>query len=71
MKNNIGLADRIIRIVIAIFLTSLCALSYITGFWAILSLILAGLLLLTSIFKFCPLYVPFGINTKTELEPEA
>lgn len=71
MKMNMGLSDRIIRIILAIFLTSLCVLNYVTGALAVIIIILAGLLLITSLFKFCPLYVPFGISTKREVEPEA
>jgi len=35
----------------------------ITGTLAIVLLVFAGIFLLTSLFSFCPLYVPFGINT--------
>ncbi len=58
MTKNIGTADRVIRIIIGLFLLSLI-------FWGPKSLWgLLGLApLLTAVISWCPMYVPFGITT--------
>ena len=58
-----GFIDRTIRIVIAIMLVTLYATGVISGTWAIVSLVVAGVFVLTSLVSSCPLYLPFGINT--------
>lgn len=63
MKKNMGFIDRTIRIVIAIMLVTLYATGVISGTWAIVSLVVAGVFVLTSLVSSCPLYLPFGINT--------
>lgn len=64
MNLNMGLIDRIIRIVLAITVTVLIILKVLTGIPAIILGILAGIFLLTSIIGTCPLYLPFKISTK-------
>ncbi len=57
MKSNVGGIDRMIRIVLSMFI--LGAGFYIPSWWG-----LVGLLpLLTGIAGWCPLYSIFGINT--------
>jgi hypothetical protein len=63
MKKNMGSADRIVRIVIAILLIMLYFTGVIPGTAGIVLTALAGVFLLTSAAGFCPLYVLFGINT--------
>jgi len=63
MKKNIGTIDKVIRILLAIVAVSLYFTHVITGVWAIVLLIISGILVLTSLISFCPLYFPFGINT--------
>lgn len=63
MKTNMGKADRIIRILIAIGILALYVNGTLTGTLGIVLLILAGVFVLTSVISFCPLYVPFGITT--------
>ncbi|OFY44302.1 MAG: hypothetical protein A2X18_01460 [Bacteroidetes bacterium GWF2_40_14] len=63
MKKNIGTIDKWVRILAAVAVLVLYYTSVITGTLAIVLLIFAGIFLLTSLFSFCPLYVPFGINT--------
>jgi hypothetical protein len=63
MKKNMGSADRIIRVIIAAIIATLYFTNVLTGTLGIVLLVLAGVFLLTSIVKFCPLYAPFGINT--------
>jgi len=64
MKKNMGTIDIVIRIVIAILIAILFFTKVISGALGIVLLVLAGIFILTSLFGFCPLYLPFGINTK-------
>jgi hypothetical protein len=68
MKKNMGNADRIIRILVAVVIAVLYFTNVVTGTLGIILLILAGIFVLTSIVSFCPLYLPIGINTKKNKE---
>jgi hypothetical protein len=63
MKNNMGIADKVIRILVAIVIAYLFFTNVLTGTLGIVLLVLAGVFLLTSFISFCPLYLLFGINT--------
>lgn len=63
MKKNMGTTDKAIRILIAIVIGVLYFTNTISGTLAIVLGILAVVFLLTSFINFCPLYLPFGINT--------
>lgn len=63
MKKNMGMADRVIRSVIAVVIAILYFAGILTGIWGLILLILACVFLLTSMVSFCPLYLPLGINT--------
>ena len=63
MKQNMGSADRIIRIVLAIVVAVLYFTNLISGTAAIILGILAIVFLLTSAVGFCPLYAPFNLST--------
>ncbi len=63
MKKNMGIFDRIARIAVAIVIGVLYFTHVINGTVAIIGLVLAGIFILTSFVSFCPLYLPFGINT--------
>ncbi len=63
MKQNIGKTDRIIRLILAIVFTSLFLGKVIIGTLGIVLVILSAVFLLTSLIKFCPLYLPFRIKT--------
>ena len=63
MKKNMGTADRVIRIIIAIIVITLFATEKITGTLGIVLVALAAVFVLTSFISFCPLYAPFGIST--------
>ncbi len=58
-----GNADRIIRVVIAAVIAVLFFTIVIPGTLGIVLLALAGVFVLTSLISFCPLYLPFGLNT--------
>jgi len=64
MKANIGTLDRIIRVLVAVGIAILYFTGVVSGTAAIVLLILAGVFVLTSLIKFCPLYLPFGLSTK-------
>jgi len=57
MKYNVGKNDKIIRSIIALIFIYF---GYIYSPWLY---IVSGILLLTVIFKFCPIYKLFGFNT--------
>ncbi|QGN24310.1 DUF2892 domain-containing protein [Elizabethkingia anophelis] len=63
MKKNMGTADKGIRILIAVVIAALYFTNVISGTLAIVLGILAIVFVLTSFISFCPLYLPFGINT--------
>ncbi len=63
MKPNMGSADRIIRIALAIVFSILYFTGTVTGTIGVVLLVLGGVFLLTSVISFCPLYAPFGIST--------
>jgi hypothetical protein len=63
MKKNLGVIDRVVRILIAVVVVVLYFLHVISGTLAIILLILAAVFVLTSILGLCPLYLPLGIKT--------
>ena len=63
MKKNMGILDKIIRILIAVVVVILYFAAVISGTVAIVLLILSGIFILTSLISRCPLYLPFGIST--------
>jgi hypothetical protein len=63
MKKNMGLIDKVVRILVAIVVIALYFTNVISGVLAIILLIFAGVFILTSLLGFCPLYIPFGLNT--------
>lgn len=65
MKKNMGTLDKAVRILVAILIGVLYLQNEISGTTAIVLLVLAGIFIVTSFMSFCPLYLPFGINTKT------
>ena len=61
-----GIIDRVIRIGIAILIAVLYFTNSISGKAALISGIIAIVFVLTSFISFCPLYLPFGINTRNK-----
>jgi hypothetical protein len=68
MKKNMGNIDRVIRILIALVIVVLYFTHALSGTLAVILLIIAGILAVTSLVSFCPLYFPFGINTGKKKE---
>jgi uncharacterized RDD family membrane protein YckC len=67
MIKNVGYIDRIIRLLLAMLIIVLYYTDVISGTVALVIMIVMGILLITSFFSFCPLYYPFGINTKKKI----
>ncbi len=67
MKKNMGTIDKVIRILVAVVMVVLFFTHVITGTLAVILLILSGVFVLTSLISFCPLYLPFGLNTKKKV----
>ena len=63
MKKNMGSADRIIRVIIALVFAGLYFGGLVPGIVGIILLIVGAVFLLTSFFGFCPLYTLVGIKT--------
>jgi hypothetical protein len=68
MKKNMGTVDKVIRILIAAIFAVLYFTKVIPGTIGIVLLVLAVVFVLTSLISFCPLYLPFGINTGAKRE---
>ena len=63
MVKNMGIADRVIRVLLAIVVGILYITGTISGTVAVILGIVAVVFLLTSVISFCPAYLPFKINT--------
>ena len=63
MKCNVGTLDRIIRAILGIILLVLPFLVALGAAIKWLLIIVGIILLFTAAVGFCPLYLPFGINT--------
>lgn len=59
-----GIADRLIRTVIALGILVLYFMGIISGVVAIIGIVLSVIFLVTSMMSFCPLYKPFNFSTK-------
>ncbi|MBS1537823.1 MAG: DUF2892 domain-containing protein [Bacteroidetes bacterium] len=64
MKTNVGTVDKVVRILIAFVMAGLYFTDQVSGVVAIILLILAVTMILTSFMSFCPLYLPFGFSTR-------
>ena len=60
---NMGSTDRIIRVVLGIILLAVGFFS-LGGVWGIVLGIVGVILLVTAAIGWCPLYLPFKINTR-------
>ena len=58
MQANVGSIDRVIRILVGLGLI-LASLLGAIGLWGWIGLVP----LATGVFRFCPVYLPFGLNT--------
>lgn len=63
MKKNINSTDRIVRVLIAVVAAILYLTGTVSGTAGIVMLAAAGIILLTSVINFCPIYYALGIST--------
>jgi len=63
MQKNMGTIDRVIRLLLAAVAVFLAYNGTLTGASATVALVVAGVLVLTSLVRFCPLYRLVGMST--------
>jgi hypothetical protein len=63
MNKNVGSTDKIIRVILAALIAVLYLTNVISGTIAIVLLIFAVILVVTSFFSFCGIYTLLGIST--------
>ena len=63
MKKNMGAADRIFRVFVAVVIAVLYWQGIITGTLGIVLLVAGAIFLLTSLISSCPAYSIIGLNT--------
>lgn len=63
MKPNVGGTEKVIRLLVAAVAVALNLTGTVTGTLSIVLWVVAGLMVLTSLLSFCPLWTVFGINT--------
>lgn len=64
MKKNMGMLDRIIRLVVVVIIAALYYTGQISGVAATILGIVAVVFLVTALLGWCPIYLPFGISTR-------
>lgn len=64
MKKNMGLIDKLIRLVLAIAVAVFIFTGQLSGVAAIVLGLLAAVFVATSLIGTCPLYLPFKIDTR-------
>ena len=63
MNKNVGTIDKVIRVLVAVVVLIHFFTHIISGTLAVILLILAGVLVVTSLWGLCPLYLLFGLST--------
>ena len=71
MKNNMGTADRVIRVLLSLTIGVMLFQGAVSGLPSILLGIVAVILLVTGLVSFCPLYALIGLSTGTKQAPPA
>jgi hypothetical protein len=71
MTENIGKVDRIARIIVALIMAGLYIGGVITGAPGLVMLGFGIFFVITSFFRFCPVYLPFGLSTCKKKEESA
>ena len=66
LNRNMGTVDRIVRIALALVFVGLIVTGAVSGVLAIILGILAAVFVVTSVFSFCPLYLPLSLSTHKE-----
>jgi len=63
MSLNVGGIDRAVRILLGVVWLLLAFLHVITARAAVVAYVVAAIALVTGLFRFCPAWAIFGINT--------
>lgn len=71
MRHNMGKADRLIRLLVAVVLTSLFFADVLNGIWGYLAIGISVIFAATSFIGFCPLYTLVGFNTCSVSDEES
>jgi hypothetical protein len=66
MKKNMGISDRMIRILVAVTIAILYFAGILSGTVAIVLLVVSGLFILTGFVGICPAYMPFKFKTMSK-----
>ncbi len=64
MKKNMGIADRLIRIALAVLVAVLYFTHQLSATAGIILGIFAAVFLVTGLVGVCPLYLPLGLSTR-------
>ncbi len=71
MKANVGMVDRVIRLVLAVVLILLFGQDVLTGTLGIVTVVLALYITIIAVIGFSPIYALFKINTNKTKKKEA
>lgn len=63
MTSNVGNMDRIIRIALALIIAAFIIMGPLTGTAALVLVVMAAVLLLTGLVRFCPAYRLLGVSS--------
>jgi hypothetical protein len=69
MVKNVGMADRVVRIVVGLGLGLLIYMKTIEGTAAIVTGVVAVYLLLSGLFAMCVVYKMIGVDTSVQEQP--
>lgn len=64
LPNNMGNTDRVIRALAALIILVLSLMQVISGVWATVAIVVAVILLATSLIGYCPLYSLLRISSR-------
>jgi len=65
IEKNVGTIDRIVRLVLAVILATLYFTGTVSGTLGIVFLVLGVVFALTAAVSICPLYLPFGLSSRS------
>lgn len=68
MKKNMGMVDKVVRVVVAAVIVVLYFMEIVSGTLGVVLLVLAAVFVVTSLVGFCPLYTLFGMSTNKSEE---
>jgi hypothetical protein len=66
IEKNVGTTDRIIRYALAAIFAAMYFTGTVSGTFGVVLLVLAVVFALTATITICPLYLPFGLSTRSK-----